>query len=98
MDVRRREDGQRDRLPSSLARGIIGQKVQKQGEEPSRAVEALCQGKDFVWLLQSWRRRAQEEEEGGEEGGEGEKKEAIGKEVGSTREGGEERAAEMEGV
>lgn len=37
MDVRRRQDGQREGLPSSLARGIIGQKVQKRGEEPSRA-------------------------------------------------------------
>lgn len=61
MDVRRRQDGQREGLPNSLARGIIGQKVQKQGEEPSRAVEGLCQGKDLVWPLQSWRRRAQED-------------------------------------
>lgn len=88
MDVRRRQGGQRERLPSNLARGIIGQKVQKQGEEPSRAVEGLCQGKDLVWPLQSWRG----------EHGRSVRRGAIGKGVGSTREGGEEGAAEMEGV
>lgn len=88
MDVKRRQDGQREGLPNSLARGIIGQKVQKQGEEPSRAVEGLCQRKDLVWPLQSWRKRAQEDVGRG----------AIGKGVGSTREGEEEGAAEMEGV
>lgn len=84
------QGGQREGLPSSLARGVIGQKVQKQGEEPSRAVcrtaEGQSQGKESVWSLLSWRREHRSVERG-----------AVGKGVESTREGGEEGAANMQG-